>query len=60
MPLIKSTSNAAREANIKTEIAAGKRPDVAVAIGYSVQRRARRRAPSLADVKKRRRGTSEN
>lgn len=40
MPLIKSKSNAARERNIKTEIAAGKDPRQAVAIGYSVQRRA--------------------
>lgn len=40
MPLIKSASKAARERNIKTEIAAGKPPKQAVAIGYSVQRQA--------------------
>jgi hypothetical protein len=39
MPLNKGTSDKAREANIKTEIAAGKPPKQAVAIGYSVQRR---------------------
>lgn len=40
MPLIKSTSNKAREQNVKREIAAGKPPKQAVAIAYSVQRRA--------------------
>lgn len=40
MPLINSPSNEAREKNIETEIAAGKDPKQAVAIGYSVQRRA--------------------
>jgi hypothetical protein len=40
MPLIKSRSKAARQANIRTEIAAGKPVKQAVAIGYSVQRRA--------------------
>jgi hypothetical protein len=39
MPLIKSPSLKARQANIKTEIAAGKPPKQAVAIGYAVQRR---------------------
>lgn len=38
MPLKKSATNAARQQNIKTEIAAGKPPAQAVAIGYSVQR----------------------
>ena len=42
MPLIKSKSKQARETNIKREIAAGKPPKQAVAIGYSVQRRAGR------------------
>lgn len=40
MPLLKSISNAARAKNIKTEIAAGKPPAQAVAIGYSQQRQA--------------------
>lgn len=41
MPLIKSASKKAREKNIATEIAAGKDPRRAVAIGYSEQRAAR-------------------
>lgn len=41
MPLEKSTSNAARSANIKREIEAGKDPAQAEAIAYSVQRQAR-------------------
>jgi hypothetical protein len=40
MPLIKSKSKRAREQNIRAEIAAGKPPAQAVAIGYSVQRHA--------------------
>ena len=40
MPLIKSKSDKAREKNIKTEIAHGKPPKQAVAIAYSVQRKA--------------------
>lgn len=40
MPLVKSASKQAREQNIKREIAAGKPPQQAVAIGYSVQRKA--------------------
>lgn len=40
MPLEKSTSNKARETNVKTEIAAGRDPKQAVAIAYSVQRKA--------------------
>ena len=40
MPLVKSPSKKVREENIKREIAAGKPPKQAVAIGYSVQRRA--------------------
>ena len=43
MPLRKSASNKAREQNIKTEIAAGKPPKQAVAIGYSEQREARKK-----------------
>lgn len=38
MPLSTGTSNKAREQNVKTEIAAGKKPDEAVAISYSKQR----------------------
>ena len=43
MPLIKSSSKSARQKNIEKEIAAGKDPKQAVAIGYSVQREARRK-----------------
>ena len=46
MPLVKSKSKKAREANIATEIAAGKDPKQAVAIGYAVQRRAGRGRPA--------------
>lgn len=41
MPLIKSASKKAREANIRAEIAAGKDPKQAVAIGYAVQRKSK-------------------
>ncbi len=41
MPLIKSTSNKARSKNIAAEVRAGKPVKQAVAIGYSVQRRAK-------------------
>jgi hypothetical protein len=40
MPLVKSKSKAAFTKNIKAEIAAGKPPKQAVAIAYSVKRRA--------------------
>jgi hypothetical protein len=43
MPLKQGSSKAAREANIKTEIAAGKPPKQAVAIAYSVARRGKKR-----------------
>ncbi len=43
MPLKKSASNKARQANIKAEIARGRDPKQAVAIGYSVQRAARKK-----------------
>ena len=49
MPLVKSSSNKARQENIHREIAAGKPTKQAVAIGYSVQRRAK---PSLMGVLK--------
>lgn len=43
MPLIRSTSNRARSANIATEINAGRPRAQAIAIGYSEQRQARRK-----------------
>jgi hypothetical protein len=43
MPLVKSSSKKARNENIKREIAAGKKPSQAVAIGYSVQREAKKK-----------------
>jgi hypothetical protein len=49
MPLEHSSSDAARQRNIETEIAAGKDPKQAVAIGYSEQRRAESGNKSLAD-----------
>ena len=51
MPLLRSTSNKARSTNIATEIAAGKRPDVAEAIGYSEQRQAKKKHATLDQVK---------
>lgn len=42
MPLIKSGSDKARQKNIEKEIASGKDPRQAVAIGYSVQREAKK------------------
>lgn len=41
MPLVKSKSNKARSENIRREVEAGKPIKQAVAIGYSVQRKAR-------------------
>ena len=43
MPLKKSSSKKARQENIKKEIKAGKPKDQAVAIGYSVQREAKKK-----------------
>ena len=43
MPLIKSPSKKARQKNIAKEIASGKDPKQAVAIAYSVQRKAKRK-----------------
>jgi hypothetical protein len=40
MPLNQSSSEKARSENIATEIKAGKPRDQAIAIGYSVQRKA--------------------
>ena len=44
MPLKKGYSNKTREQNIKKEIASGKPPKQAVAIGYSVQKEAKKKA----------------
>lgn len=43
MPLKKSSSKSALQSNIKKEIASGKDPKQAVAIGYSVQREAKKK-----------------
>lgn len=43
MPLIKSSSKKARNENIRREIKAGMKPKQAVAVGYSVQRQAKKR-----------------
>jgi len=44
MPLIDSATKAAMSENIRREIAAGKKPKQAVAIGYAIRRRAKKRA----------------
>lgn len=41
MPLKKSASKAAFKANVRAEIDSGKKPKQAVAIAYSVQRKAK-------------------
>lgn len=43
MPLKKSSSNKARQANIRTEIKEGKPIRQAIAIGYSEQRQAKKK-----------------
>lgn len=43
MPLKNSASDAARKSNILAEIHAGKPSKEAIAIGYSIQRRARKK-----------------
>lgn len=43
MPIAKGSSNKARNRNIRTEIKAGKPVKQAVAIGYSEQRRAKKK-----------------
>lgn len=43
MPLKKSSSDKARQANIREEIKSGKKPSQAVAIGYSIQREAKKK-----------------
>lgn len=58
MPLIKGKSKKSFEKNIKTEIAAGKDPKQAVAIAYSIKRKAEHKAEggeimkpkSIADI----------
>lgn len=44
MPLIKSMAGKNVAKNIKTELAAGKKPSQAAAIAYSVQREAKKKA----------------
>jgi hypothetical protein len=44
MPLKKSTSKKAFQENVKKEIAAGKPPKQAVAIGYAVKREAAKKS----------------
>lgn len=48
MPLIKSSSNKARSANIGKEIASGRKPAQAAAIAYSVQREAEKKKKAKA------------
>lgn len=48
MPLMKSSSKKARQKNIETEIAHGRNPKQAVAIGYSVQREAKKKSNKSA------------
>lgn len=49
MPLDSSASKEAREKNIKTEIAHGKDPKQAVAIGYSKQRENKKKEMKMGD-----------
>jgi hypothetical protein len=51
MPLIKSATKAARQKNIKKEIAAGKPIKQAVAIGYATQRAAAGKKPAKPKTK---------
>ena len=52
MPLIKSKSEDAKKKNIKKEIEAGKKPNQAVAIAYSVQRKAKDEKDKKSNKKK--------
>jgi hypothetical protein len=52
MPLKEGESDKTREENISKEIASGKPPDQAVAIGYAAQREAKHRAPRVPWEKK--------
>jgi hypothetical protein len=49
MPLSSGTTKKARQENIETEIAAGKDPKQAVAIGYSKQRENKSRKHKMHD-----------
>lgn len=51
VPLKKGTSDKTRQANIATEIKAGKKPAQAVAIGYAVQREAKAKAKPTTTTK---------
>lgn len=50
MPLSTGTSNKARQANVRTELAAGKKPDQAVAIAYAKQRENRSKQGDGVDI----------
>ena len=47
MPLVKSGSNKARSENVKREIKAGRPKKQAVAIAYSMQRKAKQKARTV-------------
>ena len=51
MPLKKSTSPKAFKENVKAEIKAGKKPDQAVAIAYSVKREAAKKSSTTKGKK---------
>jgi hypothetical protein len=51
MPLKKSTSKEAFKANVKAEVKAGKKPDQAVAIAYSVKREAAKKPTTMKGKK---------
>lgn len=51
MPLVKSTSKSAFRANVKAELASGKKPAQAVAIAYSVKREAAKPAAKKSTPK---------
>lgn len=46
MPLVKSASKDAFRKNVAAEVRSGKKPDQAVAIAYSVQRKTATKSPS--------------
>ena len=51
MPLKKSTSKEAFKSNVKAELGAGKKPDQAVAIAYSVKREAAKKSTTTKGKK---------
>lgn len=51
MPLVKSASKAAFRKNVAAEVRSGKKPDQAVAIAYSVQRKAASKSASKSTPK---------